>query len=294
MTKEKKVAAKVTVPSILSRKGSTQKIVALTAYDYTFARILDRAGVVDFILVGDSLGSVIQGQDTTLPVTVSDIIYHTCCVTKAVKRALVVADMPFLSYQVSKEAAIANAGRILKETGAPAVKLEGGINMAETIEAITSVDIPVMGHVGLTPQPYHRMGGHRLQGRSNASRLTSSAEKVLEDAMAVESAGAFAVVLEGIPEELAQVITARLSIPTIGIGAGKFCDGQILVTQDLLGMNPDFKPKFLKKYVDLASVITSAVSEYALEVQNVAFPAEENVCHDEALRKQPTLKVAVR
>ncbi len=268
---------KVTVPEILRRKRDGKKISMLTAYDYPFARILDEAGV-DVLLVGDTLGMVVQGLDTTLPVTVDEIIYHLKMVSRARGRALVVGDMPFLSYQVSTEEALRNAGRMMKEGGAEAVKLEGGVNVAETIAALTAVDIPVMGHVGLTPQSVHRMGGHKVQGKKHG-RTPGGRERLIEDAAAVEEAGAFAVVLEGIPLELAAEITGRLSIPTIGIGAGAHCDGQVLVLHDLLGLFDKFAPKFSKRYVDLKEIVGGAVRQYVSDVENGAFPTDAHSFH---------------
>ena len=223
--------------------------MALTAYDFPFGRIADEAGV-DVILVGDSLGMVVQGMETTLPVTMDEMIYHCRMVARARRRALLVCDLPFLSYQVSPTDAVANAGRLIKEGAAEAVKLEGGVAMADTIRAIASVDIPVMGHIGLTPQSVHRMGGHKVQGQRRGER-PGQRDRVIEDALAVEDAGAFAVVLEGMPLDLAAEITARLTIPTIGIGAGPHCDGQILVLHDVLGLCDRFVPKFAKRYAEL-------------------------------------------
>lgn len=268
---------KVTVPDILKRKRDGKKISMLTAYDYPFARILDEAGV-DVLLVGDTLGMVVQGLDTTLPVTVDEVIYHLKMVSRARSRALVVGDMPFLSYQVSTEEALRNAGRMMKEGGAEAVKLEGGLHVAETIAALTAVDIPVMGHVGLTPQSIHRMGGHKVQGKKHG-RSAGGRERLLEDAAAVEEAGAFAVVLEGIPLDLAAEITERLTIPTIGIGAGVHCDGQVLVMHDLLGLFDKFAPKFSKRYVNLREIVSGAVREYVDEVQSGAFPTDAHSFH---------------
>ncbi|RMG40561.1 MAG: 3-methyl-2-oxobutanoate hydroxymethyltransferase [Candidatus Dadabacteria bacterium] len=268
---------RVTVPSILRRKNSKTKISALTAYDFTVAKLIDRAGI-DIILVGDSLGTVIQGHDTTLPVTLDQMTYHCSCVSRGVKRALVVGDLPFLSYQPSVETAIKSAGRLIKEGGVSAVKLEGGINVAAIIEALTSFDIPVMGHVGLTPQSYHRMGGHRKQGKKQDHGGTLKAgtrERILEDARAVEKAGAFSLVIEGVPADLALEITETLSIPTIGIGAGPHCDGQILVVNDLLGLDPDFKPSFVKRYAELGLEIDKAVKAYINEISSGEFPLDD-------------------
>ena len=267
------MAEKVTVPEIRRTKQGGEKITALTAYDYSFARILDEAGV-DILLVGDSLGSVIQGQESTLPVTLDEMIYHTRAVVRGRKRALVVSDMPFLSFQVSLEEAKRNAGRFLQEGGAEAVKIEGGVRMQETIEAIVQIGIPVMGHVGLTPQSIHQFGGYKVQGKEKEQR-----EAILQDALAVEEAGAFSIVLEGVPMELAQEITRRLSIPTIGIGAGMHCDGQVLVVHDMLGLFDKYTPKFVKKYVDLKEVMAEAVKSFIAEVREGKFPDEEHSFH---------------
>jgi len=237
---------RVTVRSLANRKRSGEPITMLTAYDFTFARIFDDAGI-DMLLVGDSLGNVVQGCETTLPVTVEDVIYHTRMVARGITRALLVGDMPFGSYHVSPEDAVRNAIRMVKDGGAHAVKLEGGVAVAETIARIVAAQIPVMGHVGLTPQSVNQMGGYRVQGRGESGRA-----QVLADALAVQEAGAFAVVLEGIPAELAKEISERLEIPTIGIGAGVDCDGQVLVMHDMLGLN-DWTPSFVKQYADLGA-----------------------------------------
>jgi 3-methyl-2-oxobutanoate hydroxymethyltransferase len=264
---------KVTVPGIMAMKEQGKKITMLTAYDTPFARILDQAGV-DILLVGDSVGSVVAGYPNTLPVTIDEMIYHTQAVVRGAERTLVVIDMPFMSYQISIEDAKRNAGRMIKESGAEAVKLEGGVNMKETIEAIVAIDIPVMGHIGLTPQSVHQMGGFKVQGKVEEQK-----QKIVADAVAVEEAGAFSVVLECIPTELAQEITEQLSIPSIGIGAGVHCDGQVLVIHDLLGLLGDFRPKFVKSYIDLRAVISQAVEEYMKEVQKGAFPTEKHSFH---------------
>ena len=261
---------KVTVPEIVKQKHRGEKITCLTAYDYSFARILDAAGV-DILLVGDSVGCVFQGRPNTLPVTLDEMIYHTRAVSRGRKRALVVGDMPFLSYQVSKEEAIKNAGKLLQEGGAEAVKLEGGVVMQKTIDAIVQIGIPVMGHVGLTPQSIHRFGGYKIQGKNKEQR-----EVVIGDALAVEEAGAFSVVLEGIPLDLAEEITDRLTIPTIGIGAGPGCDGQVLVIHDMLGLFDDFTPKFVKRYADIKEVMTGAVKSFISEVREQKFPGKEH------------------
>jgi 3-methyl-2-oxobutanoate hydroxymethyltransferase len=268
---------KVTVPDILKRKGGGDPIVALTAYDFPFGRIADEAGV-DVILVGDSLGMVVQGMETTLPVTMDEMVYHCRMVARARRRALLVGDMPFLSYQVSAAGAVANAGRLIKEGAAEAVKLEGGVAVAGTIRAITSVDIPVMGHIGLTPQSVHRMGGHKVQGQRHGER-PGQRDRILEDAVAVEDAGAFAIVLEGIPLDLAAEITRRLTIPTIGIGAGPHCDGQILVLHDVLGLCDRLAPKFAKRYAELWRAAGDAIGAYAREVRDGSFPTDAHSFH---------------
>ena len=260
---------RVTAPSLARRKRRGEPISMLTAYDFTFARIFDTAGI-DVLLVGDSLGNVVQGRDTTLPVTLDEIVYHTRLVARGTERALVVSDMPFGTYQVSEEDALRNAVRCIKDGGAHAVKLEGGSVIAKTIERIVRAEIPVMGHVGLTPQAIHRMGGHRVQGRTE-----ESARRVIEDAQAVQQAGAFAVVLEGMPGALAQAVTAELEIPTIGIGAGVDCDGQVLVMHDMLGLS-DWTPSFVKAYANLGAQAAQAARRYLDEVSNRKFPDEEH------------------
>ena len=261
---------KFSVKSFQKAKDENRKITMLTAYDYSMAKVLDAAGV-DSILVGDSLGMVFQGNDTTLPVTIDDIIYHTRAVTKGVSRALVVADMPFLSYHVSKEEAIRNAGRIIKEGGAEAVKIEGGAYFADTIAAIVNSQIPVMGHIGLTPQSINVFGGFKVQGKN-----AESARQIISDAKILENAGVFAITLEGVPELLGKEITESVKIPVIGIGAGRYCDGQVLVINDMLGMFSDFVPKFVKQFARLNGNINQAVSDYISEVQNGDFPAAEH------------------
>ncbi len=268
---------KVTVPELQRLKAAGQKITALTAYDYPFARILDGCGI-DVLLVGDSVSTVVQGMDTTLPVTMDEMVYHCKLVTRARPRALVVGDLPFLSYQAGVCAAIANAGRLLKDGGVEAVKLEGGVNIARVMKAIVNVDIPVMAHIGLTPQSVHRMGGFKVQGKKSG-RQPGARERLIEDAQAVADAGAFAVVLEGVPMDLAHEITEMLPIPTIGIGAGPYCDGQILVIHDVLGLTDRFAPKFVKRYADLQGVISQAVNAYISEVRGGAFPADAQSFH---------------
>jgi 3-methyl-2-oxobutanoate hydroxymethyltransferase len=261
---------KITVPHIVKMKQRGEKITCLTAYDYSFARILDEAGV-EMLLVGDSLGCVVQGYANTLAVTMDEMIYHTRLVTRGRKRALVIGDMPFMSYQVGKDDALRNAGRFFQEAGAEAIKLEGGVAVQESIRAIVDAGMPVMGHVGLTPQSVHQFGGYKVQGREKERR-----EAVLRDAVAVAEAGAFAVVLEGIPQDLASEISQCLAIPTIGIGAGLQCDGQVLVIHDMLGLFDDFVPKFVKRYADVKQTMLGAVKEYVSEVKGRKFPAEEH------------------
>ena len=261
---------KITVPHIVKMKQRGERITCLTAYDYSFARILDEAGV-EMLLVGDSLGCVIQGGANTLAVTMDEMIYHTRLVARGCKRALVIGDMPFMSYQAGKDDALRNAGRFFKEAGAAAIKLEGGVAVQESIRAIVAAGMPVMGHIGLTPQSVHQFGGYKIQGREKARR-----EAVLRDAVAVEGAGAFAVVLEGMPQDLAGEITERLTIPTIGIGAGAECDGQVLVIHDMLGLFDDFVPKFVKRYADVKQTMLGAVKEFVGEVKERKFPAEEH------------------
>jgi len=259
----------VTVPRLRKMKREGTRITMVTAYDATFARLFDDAGM-DILLVGDSLGMVVQGQDSTLPVTVDEVIYHCRAVVRGTRRAHVVGDMPFLSWQVSPEQALTNAGRFLSEGGAQAVKLEGGVDAAPTIERIVHAGIPVMAHVGLTPQSVHAMGGFRVQGKTE-----EAAERVLADAKAVAEAGAYSLVLEGIPTDLAKRITDEVDIPTIGIGAGPHCDGQVLVCYDLLGLTPELKPKFVKRYAEFFEEGVAAARRYRDEVRAGVFPSEE-------------------
>ncbi len=260
----------LTTRDFLAMKRAGTKIVSLTAYDALMARILDASGV-DIILVGDSVNQVVAGRSTTLSATLDQMIYHARAVQGAVRRGLVVVDLPFLTYQVTIEDAIRNAGRVMQATGAPAVKLEGGVTMGPTIRALVDRGIPVMGHVGLTPQSVHALGGYRVQGREEAA-----AERLLADARAVEEAGAFAVVLELVPAALAGRVTRELTIPTIGIGAGAECDGQVLVLPDMLGMNPGFTVKFLKKYADLDGIVRAAVASYSDDVRAGRYPGQEH------------------
>ena len=263
------MASKVTIHSMQKMKEAGERITMLTCYDATFANLLDGAGV-DVLLVGDSLGNVIQGEESTLPVTVDQIIYHLKAVNRRVsRRAHVVGDMPFMSYQTSIDEAVRNAGRLVAEGGAECVKLEGGAEFGDVVRKIVRAGIPVMGHLGLTPQSVHRMGGYVIQGRDE-----EKAKRLMEDAIALQEAGCSSIVLEGIPAAVAEEITRTLTIPTIGIGAGPGCDGQVLVIYDLLGMNPSFSPKFVKRYADLHQVIGGAVRSYVDEVRGGAFPTE--------------------
>jgi 3-methyl-2-oxobutanoate hydroxymethyltransferase len=262
---------RVTVLDLRNMKARGERIAVLTAYDYLFARLVDSAGT-DVILVGDSLAHVVLGLDTTLPITLDDMIYHARAVRRGVERALIVVDMPFLSYQVSREEAMRNAGRILKETGAAAVKLEGGSpEIAETVAALTRMGIPVMGHLGFTPQSVNALGGYRVQGRDEDGRA-----RLLEDASRLEAAGAFSIVLELVPGDLAREISQSLRIPTIGIGAGIGCDGQVLVLHDMLGLNRDFEPRFLKRFGDLGTIAENAVRDYVRAVREGEYPDDEH------------------
>jgi 3-methyl-2-oxobutanoate hydroxymethyltransferase len=268
---------RITINDLKAMKRRGERIPMLTAYDYPSARAVDEAGV-PIILVGDTLGMVVLGYDSTLPVTMEDMIHHTKAVVRGSRRAHVVFDMPFMSYQASAEEAVRNAGRALHETGANSVKLEGGRVMAETVRRIVEVGIPVMGHIGLTPQSINQLGGFKIQGKTPAAAV-----KLLNDARALEEAGAYAVVLETIPAPLAQLVTEKLSIPTIGIGAGPHCDGQVQVFHDFLGLYPDFVPKHAKQYARLAEVIQSAACKYVAEVREGRFPTEkESFPMDEA------------
>ena len=260
---------KVTILTLRGMKEDGKKITMITAYDYPFARIFSEAGI-DVILVGDSAANVCAGYESTLPITMDEMIYHTRAVSRAKPRALVVGDMPFMSYHVSLEETMKNAGRFIKEGYAEAVKLEGGVNVKDKIEAITTMDIPVMAHIGLTPQSVHRMGGFKVQGRDDMSR-----KKLLDDAKAVEDAGAFALVLEAIPPGLAEEITKSVSIPTIGIGAGLQCDGQVMVMHDILGLTFGRRPRFVKEYANLQELARKAVEAYISEVRDGTFPSEE-------------------
>jgi 3-methyl-2-oxobutanoate hydroxymethyltransferase len=261
---------KVTVPEIRARKAGGPKIAMLTAYDATIGRLLDEGGA-DILLVGDSLGMVVQGLPNTLPVTIDEVCYHGRAVARAARRAQVVGDMPFLSFQVSSEKALEAAGKLLKEGAVEAVKLEGGEAIAETVARIVAAGIPVMGHVGLTPQSLHAMGGFRVQGKSE-----DAAGRVLRDAKALEQAGVYAIVLEGVPADLGRRITESVAVPTIGIGAGPWCDGQVLVCYDFLGMYGEIRPKFVKRYAELGTAVVEATKSYVREVRSQAFPTHEH------------------
>jgi 3-methyl-2-oxobutanoate hydroxymethyltransferase len=261
---------KLTIQDIITMKKNGDRISMLTAYDASLAGLLDSVGI-EMVLVGDSLGNVLLGYDSTIPVTMDEMLHHCRAVRRGVKRAILVGDMPFLSYQISETEAIANAGRFLKEAGCDAVKLEGGSEMCDKVKAIVRAGIPVMGHIGLTPQTASQLGGYKVQGKD-----AESARRLLQSARDLEAAGIFSIVLECIPTQLAEVITGKISIPTIGIGAGRQCDGQVLVTHDMVGMFEKFIPSFVKQYVKLAPQIREAVAAYHAEVKNGTFPTEEH------------------
>jgi len=261
---------KVTTLTLRKFKKEGRKITALTAYDFPTAKILDNCGI-DMILVGDSLGMVVLGYESTIPVTMEDMIHHTKAVSRAVNRAFIVADMPFMSYHISKEQAMTNAARLIAEGRAHAVKLEGGEEIASIVKAIVDAGIPVVGHLGLTPQSVHQLGGYKVQGKEK-----EQAKKIFNDAKVLEQAGICALVLESIPMELAKNITENISVPTIGIGAGPYCDGQILVTHDMLGITQGHRPKFVKQYADIEKIMIDGINAYIKEVQQVLFPDEEH------------------
>jgi 3-methyl-2-oxobutanoate hydroxymethyltransferase len=272
---------RVNIHTLQQMKQRGEKIAMLTAYDATFARLFDDGGA-DVLLVGDSLGMVIQGNDTTLPVTLEEMAYHCRAVVRGTTRAHVVGDMPFMTYQASIEQAMANAGRLIKEGGCHSVKLEGGAQHAELVRRLVGAGIPVMGHIGLTPQSYHQLGGFKVQGREHGGR-----ERLVADALALEAAGCYAIVLEAIPADIAREITAAVSCPTIGIGAGTECDGQVLVSYDMLGMDESFKPRFVRRFATLGATIKEAVGQYVGEVRGGTFPsdAESFALHES--RPQP-------
>jgi 3-methyl-2-oxobutanoate hydroxymethyltransferase len=260
---------RITVDDVKAMKGRGQKVVMLTAYDYPSARLAEEAGV-DMILVGDTLGMVVLGYDSTLPVTMEDMIHHTKAAVRGSQRALVVSDMPFMSFQISTEDAMRNAGRLMKETGCQAVKLEGGVHMAETVRRLVQIGIPVVGHIGLTPQSVNQLSGFKVQGRT-----PEAAERLMDDAVALQQAGAFCVVLELIPSPLAKLISERLRVATIGIGAGAGCDGQVQVWHDLLSLYSAFTPKHAKQYAQIGEAIKAAVGQYAAEVRSGQFPTQK-------------------
>ena len=268
MSSQVNAPKRITTRALYEMKERAEKIACLTGYDYLLGRLLDNSGI-DLILVGDSLSNVFQGNETTLPVTLDEMIYHTKSVTKGVKRALVITDMPFMSYQVSVDEAFRNAGRIMKETSAGGVKIEGGENLAPVVEKISREGIPIMGHIGLMPQSIHKYGGYRPRGTTD-----DEAQTLLRDAKVLEEAGAFAIVLEKIPARLAEQITASIKIPTIGIGAGPHCDGQVLVSYDMLGLFEDFRPRFVRRYIHLAEIIQQAFTQYVDDVKKNSFPNE--------------------
>lgn len=274
---------KVTLPSLKSLYHNDEKITMITAYDYTMARIIDHAGA-DIILVGDSLGMVVQGHKHTLPVDIEHLIYHTQCVAKGVERAHILADMPFLSYQVSHEEAVRNAGRLLK-AGAESIKIEASEEFSDLVWYMNRIGIPVMAHIGLKPQSYHTMGGNRVQGKTKAQ-----SDEIFNDAKAFEEAGAYALLLEGIPLELAKEITESVEIPTIGIGSGPHCSGQVLVNYDILGANPDFEPRFVRKYMDFYGEAKHAFERFIGDVQCGHFPDEDESVHRNLVTVKSTNK----
>lgn len=260
---------RVTTQTVVDMKSSGEKITMLTAYDYTMARIIDAAGI-DVILIGDSASNVMAGYETTVPMTLDHMIYHASCVVRGVERALVIADLPFMSYQVTSKEALINAGRMMKEAGVHGIKVEGGKPIVDTVRKIVDAGIPVMGHLGLTPQSIYKFGTYKVRATED-----SEAEMLMEDAKRLEESGCFALVLEKIPAKLARKVTDSVSIPTIGIGAGAACDGQVLVTHDMLGLNKEFNPRFLRRYADMDAGMTRAVQQYITDVKNEDFPNED-------------------
>lgn len=277
---------KLTVPSLRARKGADKRIVMVAAYDALFSRMADESGV-DIVLVGDSVGTVIQGLENTLEVELEDIIYHCRAAARGIRRAHLVGDMPFMSYQLGPDQALENAGLLVKRGRAESIKLEGGVDVADSVARIVRAGIPVMGHIGLTPQSVHAMGGHKIQARSVNAR-----DRLIEDARALEDAGVFSIVLEGIPQEAARAVTAAVDVPTIGIGAGPDCDGQVLVLPDLLGLTDRFKPRFLKRYENFAERGRSAVADFVADVQSGAFPAAEHSFSSQELEAPTPVRAA--
>lgn len=259
---------KVTTQTIVEMKAKGEKISMLTAYDYTMAGIIDQAGT-DVILVGDSASNVMAGYETTVPMTLEHMIYHAASVVRAANRALIIVDLPFMTYQVTAKEALTNAGRMMKEAGAHAIKVEGGESIANTVKRIVDAGIPVMGHLGLTPQSIYKFGTYKVRAKEN-----EEADQLIKDAKALEEAGVFSIVLEKIPSQLAQIVTESVSVPTIGIGAGPHCDGQVLVVHDMVGLNKDFSPRFLRRYADLHTAMTEAVQQYNGDVKSGDFPNE--------------------
>lgn len=260
---------KVTTRTVVERKAAGEKISMITAYDYTMARIVDHAGI-DIILVGDSASNVMAGHETTLPITLDQMIYHTSCVVRGTERALVVADLPFMSYQVTIKEALISAGRMMKEAGAHAIKLEGGSFVVDTVRRIVDAGIPVMGHLGLTPQSIYKFGTYKVRAKEEVE-----ANQLIEDAQKLQEAGCFSIVLEKIPAGLAEKVTKSLNIPTIGIGAGSSCDGQVLVIHDMLGLTKDFHPRFIRRYLNLFDEMSGAVSQYVNDVKSGSFPSKD-------------------
>lgn len=284
MSKHLKTAeGKVTINTLRDMTNRNQKITMVTGYDYTMARLIDEAGI-DIILVGDSLGNVVQGHPTTLPVDLEHMVYHTECVARGVRRAMVMADMPFMSYQVSHEEAVASAGRLMK-VGAESIKIEGGEEMADLVWYLNRIGIPVMAHIGLKPQCYHTMGGYKIQGKAKAD-----ADMIISEARAFEEAGAFALLLEGLPLEVAREITESVSIPTIGIGSGSFCSGQVLVCTDILGASPEFKPRFVRSYMDFHADAVKAFGAFREDVRAGSFPSEKESVHRNLVEVKPLSK----
>lgn len=276
---------KITIPDILKKKREGKKITMLTAYDYPSGRLIDEAGI-DMILVGDSLAMTILGYESTVPVTIEEMIHHSKAVKRGVKYALLIGDMPFMSYNINEKETVRNAGRFIKEGGCGAIKLEGGGDMADTVRTLVKAGIPVMGHIGLTPQTATQLGGFKVQGKD-----AGSAQRLLDSALVLEKAGCFALVLECVPDKLAKLITGKLEIPTIGIGAGPCCDGQVLVTNDMIGLFDRFVPKFVKKYADLWPELSGAFSRYREDVEGGKFPAEE---HSFAMNESELKKVRTK
>lgn len=276
---------KITITDIQNKKREGKKITMLTAYDYPMARLIDEAGI-DVILVGDSLGMVVLGYESTVPVTMDEMIHHSKAVRRGTKCAFLIGDMPFMSYQVSKEEAVRNAGRFMKEAGCDAVKLEGGDEVLDVTRTIVDAGIPVLGHLGLTPQTISKLGGYKIQGKD-----AKAAKRILEQALKLEAAGCFAIVLECVPDKVAKLITEKLTIPTIGIGAGPYCDGQVLVTNDMVGLFDRFVPKFVKQYVKLSSLISDGLKKYRDEVEKGIFPDQ---AHSFAIKEEEIRKLKKR